>query len=135
MIYCRYFREKKICFLVKQWICEFSKKWHLKKEQSHDNTTLFQLIILTLLYDISKSVFDPLDGTNSIPHFARNYHLAAFQHGTIARPDPKILSLACNRKIKMISIRKLCFFGRISAFLHAIILWIVVLLARQDKAK
>jgi len=98
---------------VEQVICDFSRR---RRERNNGAATqfLFQFI-LTLLYDISKSVFDPLDGTDSIPHLARNYHLAAFQHGAVARPDPKILSFACNREIKMISIQRLRFFGTISS--------------------
>lgn len=64
-------------------------------------------IELTWLYDVGKSVFDPLDGTDSVPDLARNYHLAALQDRAVARPNPEILSaVACNRKIKVISVRE-----------------------------
>lgn len=35
-------------------------------------------VALTRLYDVGKSVFDPLDVAGSVSNFARYYHLAAF---------------------------------------------------------
>lgn len=63
--------------------------------------------VLTRLYDVGKSVFDPLDGADSVPHLAGNYHLAALQDGAVVRPNSEILStVACNRKIKVMSVRE-----------------------------
>lgn len=73
----RYFHRESIA-KNSTWIWWLLRKKVYVTHLQGEKWFILELIQLTLLYDIGKSVFDPLDGTDSVSHLAWNYHLAAF---------------------------------------------------------